>query len=74
MNTAKTAKTSHIELPIDEGDLVWMLTKCRNTLNMAGYYDDVQQINALLDAYYLTKELRRKESRQTEADISDVPF
>lgn len=64
---------NHIELPVDAGDLLYMLTKCRNILNMAGYHDDVQAIDNLIDGYHITEELRRPE--QVAADIDqDLPF
>lgn len=63
---------NHIELPVTEGDLAYMLTKCRSILNAAGYYNDVRAINDLLDAYYMTKQMRRPEQA---ADLDeDIPF
>jgi len=63
----------HIELPVDAGDLIYMLTRCRNILNTAGYADEVEDINKLLDAYHITQDLRRPE--QVAADLdNDLPF
>ena len=62
----------HIEMPIDAGDLIYMLIRCRNTLQAAGYADEVEDINKLLDAYYTTQELRRPEPTQGETE--DLPF
>jgi hypothetical protein len=65
--------STHVELPVDAGDLIYMLTKCRNILNMTGYPDEVEQINNLIDGYYITEELRRPE--QVAADLdNDLPF
>jgi len=50
-----------------------MLTRCRNILNTAGYADEVEDINKLLDAYHITQDLRRPE--QVAADLdNDLPF
>lgn len=62
----------HIEPPVDAGDLIYMLTRCRNTLCAAGYADEVDDINKLLDAYHTTQELRRPEPTQDETE--DLPF
>jgi len=62
----------HIELPVDAGDLIYMLTRCRNILNTAGYADEVEDINKLLDAYHITQDLRRPE--QTQDETEDLPF
>jgi len=61
----------HIELPVDAGDLIYMLTRCRNILNTAGYADEVEDINKLLDAYHITQDLRRPEPTQDETE--DLP-
>jgi hypothetical protein len=63
---------SHIELPVDASDLIWLLTKVRNTLHMAGYCDEVEEINNMIDAYYTTQELRRPEV--TLDDAETIPF
>ena len=63
---------SHIELPVDASDLIWLLTKVRNTLHMAGYVDHVEEINNMIDAYYTTQELRKPET--AKADTEDLPF
>ena len=64
---------THIELPVDAGDLIYMLTKCRNIFERTGYFDEVQDITNLIDAYYTTEELRRPE--QVAADLNeDLPF
>ena len=62
---------SHIELPVDASDLIWLLTKVRNTLHMAGYVDHVEEINNMIDAYYTTQELRKPE---VMPDFEDLPF
>jgi len=63
---------NHIELPVTAADLIYMLTKCRSILNAAGYYNDVQAINDLIDGYHTTEELRRPEQA---ADLDeDIPF
>lgn len=62
---------SHIELPVDASDLIWLLTKVRNTLHMAGYVDHVEEINNMIDAYYTTQELKKPE---VTPDFEDLPF
>jgi hypothetical protein len=62
---------SHIELPVDASDLVWLLTKVRNTLKEINHTDLVEEINNMIDAYYTTQELRRPE---VTPDFEDLPF
>lgn len=64
---------THIELPVDAGDLIYMLTKCRNIFERTGYFDEVQDITNLIDAYYTTEELRRPEWSAADLD-TDLPF
>lgn len=63
---------SHIELPVDASDLIWLLTKVRNTLKEINHTDLVEEINNMIDAYYTTQELRRPEV--TLDDAETIPF
>lgn len=63
---------SHIELPVDASDLIWLLTKVRNTLKEINHTDLVEEINDMIDAYYTTQELRRPEV--TLDDAETIPF
>ena len=42
---------SHIELPVDASDLIWLLTKVRNAVQEIGYTDLVGEINNMIDAF-----------------------